>query len=58
MPVVIPDISLSLAAPEIGLAILICVVLIADMFTSMENKALIGAISFIGVLILGAEAMF
>ena len=52
MPVVIPDIALSLAAPEIGLVILICVVLIADMFTSMENKSLIGALSFAGVIIL------
>ncbi len=53
MPVVIPDIAFSLVAPEIGLAILICVVIIADMFVSLENKALIGAISFMGVVILG-----
>lgn len=57
MPIVIPDISLAIAAPEVGLAILLCVVLIADLFTPLENKAAIGILSFVGVLILGAVAM-
>ncbi len=53
MPLVIPDISLSTAAPEVGLAILICVVVVADLFTSMENKAGMGILSLLGVAILG-----
>ncbi|MDA1000368.1 MAG: NADH-quinone oxidoreductase subunit N [bacterium] len=52
MPIVIPDISLSLAAPEIGMVILICAVLVTDFFVSLENKALLGVISFAGVVVL------
>ena len=57
MPVVIPDIALSLAATEIGLVILICAVLVADTFTSVENKSLMGAFSFFGVVVLGFVAL-
>ena len=53
MPIVIPDISLAVAAPEVGLVILLCVVLISDLFTPLENKAAIGVLSFVGVLIIG-----
>ncbi len=58
MPLVIPDISLSIAAPEVGLAILICVVVIADLFTSMENKAGMGVLSLAGVAILALIVLF
>ncbi len=57
MPVVFPDVSLSLAAPEIGLAILICAVLIADMFTSLENKAAMGVLSLLGVAVLAVVSL-
>ncbi len=52
MDIVFPEISFWLAAPEIGLAILIGIVLIADLFTPLENKAAIGILSFIGVVLL------
>ncbi len=52
MEVVIPDIALSLAAPEIGLAILICLVLILDLFVAIENKVRVGVMAFVGVLLL------
>ncbi|MEK6709302.1 MAG: NADH-quinone oxidoreductase subunit N [Nitrospinota bacterium] len=57
MQAVFPDISLSLAAPEIGLAALICAVLIADLFTSLENKAAMGMLSLAGVVVLAAVAL-
>jgi NADH-quinone oxidoreductase subunit N len=56
MEVVIPDIALSLALPEIGLAILICAVLILDLFVSIENKSRVGVVAFVGVVILGLVA--
>lgn len=56
MEVVIPDIALSLALPEIGLAILICAVLILDLFVSLENKSRVGVVAFVGVVILGLVA--
>ena len=56
MQVVIPDIALSLAAPEIGLAILVCAVLILDLFVAIENKARVGVVAFVGVVILGLVA--
>ncbi len=56
MEVVIPDIALSLALPEIGLAILVCTVLILDLFVSMENKSRVGVVAFVGVVILGLVA--
>ena len=56
MEVVIPDIALSLALPEIGLAILVCAVLILDLFVSMENKSRVGVVAFVGVVILGLVA--
>ncbi|MEE9276405.1 MAG: NADH-quinone oxidoreductase subunit N [bacterium] len=57
MKVVIPDVNLSLASPEIGLVILICAVIIADMFVSRENKAGLGVLSLIGVLVLAAVSL-
>ena len=56
MQVVIPDIALSLAAPEIGLAVLVCAVLILDLFVSIENKSRVGVVAFVGVVILGLVA--
>lgn len=56
MEVVIPDIALSLALPEIGLAILICAVLILDLFVSLENKSRVGVVAFVGVVILALVA--
>lgn len=56
MEVVIPDIALSLALPEIGLAILVCAVLILDLFVSMENKSRVGVVAFVGVVILALVA--
>lgn len=58
MEVVIPDISLSLAAPEIGLAILICTVLIVDLFVAAENKARVGVLAFVGVVGLALVALW
>ena len=56
MEVVIPDIALSLALPEIGLAILVCAVLILDLFVSLENKSRVGVVAFVGVVILALVA--
>ena len=56
MQVVIPDIALSLALPEIGLAILVCAVLILDLFVSLENKSRVGVVAFVGVVILALVA--
>ena len=56
MEVVIPDIALSLALPEIGLAVLVCAVLILDLFVSLENKSRVGVVAFVGVVILGLVA--
>ena len=56
MEVVIPDIALSLALPEIGLAILVCAVLILYLFVSIENKSRVGVVAFVGVVILGLIA--
>ncbi len=53
MEVVIPDIALSLAAPEIALAVLVCAVLILDLFVSLENKARVGVAALVGVVIVG-----
>jgi NADH-quinone oxidoreductase subunit N len=52
MDIVFPEISFWLAAPEIGLAVLIGIVLIADLFTPLENKAAMGILSLIGVVLL------
>ena len=49
--VVIPEILFSLAAPEISLAILIGIVIIFDLFVSLEKKSLVGSVSFIGIII-------
>ncbi|MED5578845.1 MAG: NADH-quinone oxidoreductase subunit N [Nitrospinota bacterium] len=49
--VVIPEILFSLAAPEISLAILIGIVLIFDLFVSLEKKSLVGSVSFIGIVV-------
>ena len=49
--VVIPEILFSLAAPEISLAILIGIVIIFDLFVSLEKKSLVGSVSFIGIVI-------
>ena len=57
MQVVIPDIALSLAAPEIGMAILICLVLILDLFVAIENKARVGVVALVGVVILALVAL-
>ncbi|MFP6870760.1 MAG: NADH-quinone oxidoreductase subunit N [Nitrospinota bacterium] len=57
MPIVIPDISLAIASPEVGMVVLICTVLIADMFISLENKAAVGMISLAGVVILGVMTL-
>ena len=57
MQVVIPDIALSLAAPEIGMAILICLVLILDLFVAIENKARVGVAALVGVVILALVAL-
>ncbi|MCY3823679.1 MAG: NADH-quinone oxidoreductase subunit N [Nitrospinae bacterium] len=56
LEVVIPDIALSLALPEIGLAILVCAVLILDLFVSIENKSRVGVVAFVGVVILALVA--
>ena len=55
LEVVIPDIALSLALPEIGLAILVCAVLILDLFVSLENKSRVGVVAFVGVVIWGSS---
>lgn len=57
MQVVIPDIALSLAAPEIGMAVLICLVLILDLFVAIENKARVGVAALVGVVILALVAL-
>ena len=57
MQVVIPDIALSLAAPEIGMAVLICLVLILDLFVAIENKARVGVAALVGVVILTLVAL-
>ncbi|MFQ5693879.1 MAG: NADH-quinone oxidoreductase subunit N, partial [Nitrospinota bacterium] len=44
-------------APEIGLAILIGVVLVADMYISLENKAAVGVLSLIGVIVLAVVSL-
>lgn len=49
--VVIPEILFSLAAPEISLAILIGIVIIFDLFVSLEKKSLVGSVSFIGIVV-------
>lgn len=49
MEVVIPDVSFSLAAPEIGLAALICLTLILDLFTPLERKERVGVFALVGV---------
>ncbi|MEE9240173.1 MAG: NADH-quinone oxidoreductase subunit N [bacterium] len=58
MQVIIPDISFSLAAPEIGMAILVCLILVADMFTRVEDKAGVGVLSFGGVVIIGLVTLY
>ena len=57
MQVVIPDIALSLAAPEIGMVVLICLVLILDLFVAIENKARVGVAALVGVVILALVAL-
>ena len=57
MQVVIPDMALSLAAPEIGMAVLICLVLILDLFVAIENKARVGVAALVGVVILALVAL-
>jgi len=53
MPIAIPDVSLAIAAPEVGMAILVCTVLIVDLFVPLERKAEVGMLSLAGVVILG-----
>lgn len=57
MQVLFPDVALSLATPEIGLAALICLVLIVDLFLRVEDKAATGMVSLVGTLILAGVSL-
>ncbi len=53
MPLKLPDINLFAIMPEIAMTVLVCLVLLVDLFVPQRRKALLGLLTLFGVVVTG-----